>query len=168
MCSTRGEMISGTTVATRPVAHFHFERKRIMKKNESITKIMSKDPVSISRNATISAARKALEDNGIHHLPVTDGDRLVGIITSSDLLRVSFGEFGNQDARSLDAMLDHTYSISDLMIAQPVTIGTGQSVRDAAAVLAKSGFHSLPVVDDESLVGIVTSSDLIQYLLDQY
>lgn len=144
-------------------------RKQLeMKKNESVTKIMSTSPVSIDQNEPVSKARRLLEDRGIHHLPVTHGGTLVGIVTSTDLLRVSFGEFGNQDDRSLDAILDHTYSLGDLMISDLTTIEQTQTVRDAAAILAKSGFHSLPVVDGDSLVGIVTSTDLIQYLLDQY
>ncbi|MEZ6131992.1 MAG: CBS domain-containing protein [Planctomycetaceae bacterium] len=139
-----------------------------MKKNESVTKIMSANPVSINRSESVSAARKLLEEKGIHHLPITDGDQLVGILTSNDFLRVSFGEFGNQDARSLDAMLDHTYTLSDLMNASPTTVSSHDTVRDAATILASSSFHSVPVVDGTKLVGIVTSSDLIQYLLDQY
>ena len=139
-----------------------------MKKNESVTKVMTTSPVTIGRNEPVSKARQILEDRRIHHLPVTDGEVLTGIITSSDLLRVSFGEFGNQDARGLDAVLDHTYSISDLMNSDPTTLSHTQTVRDAAAILASSGFHSLPVVDGRKLVGIVTSTDLIQYLLDQY
>ncbi len=139
-----------------------------MKKNESVTKVMTTSPVSIDRNDPVSKARQLMEDRGIHHLPVTQGHSLAGIVTTSDLLRVSFGAFGNQDARSLDAILDHTYTIGDLMIADPVTISQTQTVRDAATILARSGFHSLPVVDGESLVGIITSTDLIQYLLDQY
>lgn len=139
-----------------------------MKKNESVTKVMTTAPVSIEMSDPVSKARRILEDRGIQHLPVTQGDSLAGIVTSSDLLRVSFGEFGNQDARSLDAILDHTYTIGDLMIADPVTISHTQTVRDAATILVGSGFHSLPVVDGDSLVGIITSTDLIQYLLDQY
>ena len=139
-----------------------------MKKNEAVSKIMSSDPVSVGRNEPVSVARRILEEQGIHHLPVTDGNQLVGIITSTDFIRVSFGEFGNQDARGLDAVLDHTYKIGDLMNAEPTTISSSQTVRDAATILAKSNFHSLPVVDGKNLVGIVTSSDLIQYLLDQY
>ncbi len=139
-----------------------------MKKNEAVTKIMSADPVSVGRNEPVSAARKAMETKGVHHLPITDGDKLVGILTANDFLRVSFGEFGNQDARSLDAILDHTYTLPDLMNAAPTTVSKDDTVRDAAVILAKSNFHSLPVVDGDTLVGIVTSSDLINYLLDQY
>ena len=139
-----------------------------MKKNESVTKVMTSNPVSISQNEPVSAARKLLEEKGVHHLPVTEGEHLVGILTSHDFLRVSFGEFGNQDARSLDALLDHTYKLSDLMNPNPTTICKSQTVREAATILAGSDFHSLPVVDGEKLVGILTSSDLINYLLEQY
>ena len=139
-----------------------------MKKNEAVTSVMSSNPVSVSQNQPVSAARRLLEEKGIHHLPVTNGDQLVGILTSTDFLRVSFGEFGNQDARSLDAMLDHTYKIADLMNSTPTTISQDQTVRDAAGLLASSTFHSLPVVNGQTLVGIVTSSDLLHYLLEQY
>lgn len=139
-----------------------------MKKNESVTKVMTSEPVSISQNSPVSAARKLLEQKGVHHLPVTNGEHLAGIVTSNDFLRVSFGEFGNQDARSLDAILDHTYKLSDLMNSDPTTVCKSQTVREAAIILARSNFHSLPVVDGEKLIGIVTSSDLINYLLEQY
>lgn len=129
---------------------------------------MSANAASIGKNEPVSKARQLMEELSIHHLPVMNGEELVGIVTSNDFLRVSFGEFGNQDERSLEAILDHTYTISDLMNANPVTIKSTEKVRDAAAILAKRQFHSLPVVEGTKLVGIVTSSDLIQYLLDQY
>lgn len=139
-----------------------------MKKNEAVTKIMTADPVSVGTNAATSEAKNRMADTGVHHLPVTEDGRLVGILSSSDFLRVSFGDYGNQDERSLDAMLDHTFKISELMNSAPVTISATDTVRDAATLLSQHPFHSLPVVDGEKLVGIVTSSDLIQYLLDQY
>jgi len=109
-----------------------------------------------------------LEEKRVHHLPIVEGDHLVGILTPNDILRVSFGEFGNQDSRNLDAILDHTYKLSELMNANTVTVDAQQTVRDAAIILADNNFHSLPVVDGSKLVGIVTSSDLINYLLEQY
>lgn len=139
-----------------------------MKKNESVTKIMTADPVSVGTNAAASEAKNLMAAKGVHHLPVTENGKLVGILSSSDFLRVSFGDYGNQDERGLDAMLDHTYKIADLMNANPVTVASSQTVRDAATTLSQHEFHSLPVVDGDQLVGIVTSSDLIQYLLEQY
>jgi len=54
------------------------------------------------------------------------------------------------------------------MKADPVTMPVTGTVRDAAQLLSSNGFHSVPVVDGKNLAGIVTSTDLIRYLLDQY
>jgi CBS domain-containing protein len=81
-------------------------------------------------------------------------------------MRVSFGEFGNQDGKGLDAILDHTYKIHDLMNKSPTTIPQTGTIRDAARLLGARSFHALPVVDGENLVGFVTSTDLIRYLAE--
>lgn len=137
-----------------------------MKKNESISKVMSNSPVTVHVGDPISKVRKLIEEHSVHHVPVVSGDKLVGIISWSDLLRVSFGEFGNQDGQQLDTILDHTYSMTDLMVANPRTVPITGSVRDAARILAEGKFHALPVVDGEKLAGIVTSTDLIKFLAE--
>lgn len=65
-------------------------------------------------------------------------------------------------------MLDGAFQLSDLMNSNPVTIDSTATVQEAARILAVSEFHSLPVTESGELVGIVTSSDLIAYLVDQY
>ncbi|MCA9085316.1 MAG: CBS domain-containing protein [Planctomycetaceae bacterium] len=139
-----------------------------MRKNDPVTHLMTKDVITLQLNEPLSKARRLFEESKIHHLPVVDGAKLVGILTWSDFLRVSFGEFGNQDARNLDAVLDHTYKLADVMHAEPVTIPVNGTVRDAAQTLSTHGFHSLPVVENGELRGLVTSTDLIRYLLEQY
>ncbi|MFM7604849.1 MAG: CBS domain-containing protein [Prosthecobacter sp.] len=49
-----------------------------------------------------------------------------------------------------------------------MTLAESGTVREAAEILAKSNFHSLPIVNGDKLVGIVTSTDLIRYLVDQF
>lgn len=139
-----------------------------MRKNDPVSHVMTKDVVTLDLNDPISKARRLFEDSGIHHLPVLSGDELVGLLTWTDFLRISFGEFGNQDVRSLDAMLDHTYRLKDVMKADPVTLPTSSTVRDAAQLLSTQGFHSVPIVEAKKLVGLVTSTDLIRYLVEQY
>lgn len=129
---------------------------------------MTTNLVTIETGSPVSEARELLENGNIHHLPVIHAGRLAGILSWNDLLRVSFGEMGNQDGRGLDAMLDHTYKLVDIMNSSPTTLDVSCTVRDAAQVLASQSFHSLPVVDGDKLVGMVTSTDLIQYLSDQY
>lgn len=137
-----------------------------MKKNESISKIMSTNLTTVHDAQPVSSLRKIFEENNIHHVPVVSGEDLIGIVTSNDFMRVSFGEFGNQDGKGLDAILDHTYKMHDLMNQSPVTIPKDSTIRDAARVLSGESFHALPVVDGQKLVGIVTSKDLVHYLAE--
>jgi len=139
-----------------------------MRKNDPVSHIMTKDVVTLDLNDPLSKARALFEQTGVHHLPVMHGSELAGVLAWSDFLRVSFGEFGNQDSRSLDAVLDHTYRLTDVMKTEPMTIPVSGTVRDAANVLSRGEFHSLPVVDGQKLAGIVTSTDLIRYLVEQY
>lgn len=137
-----------------------------MKRNESVTHIMSNTPVSVQRGQPASEVRRIMGEQGFHHVPVVEGKRLVGMVSTTDLVRLSWGA---NDPRSLDALLDHTVKLSDIMTADPVCLRTTQTVRDAANVLAEGAFHAVPVVDASGdLVGIVTSTDLIRYLLEQY
>ena len=83
-------------------------------------------------------------------------------------MKAGFSAWG-ADARTVDAVLDSQLRLADLMHSEPQTIRDTATVRDAAHALAHGTFHSLPVVDaDGTLAGIVTSTDLIRYLLEQY
>jgi CBS domain-containing protein len=138
-----------------------------MRKNEPVSKIMSSALQTIHEGEPVSKLRAIFENAGIHHIPVVSGERLVGIVSSNDFMRVSFGAFGNQESRGLDDILDHTCKIHDVMTSDPVTIPKSGTIREAAQILGSGDFHALPVVDGDALVGIVTSSDLIRFLAEQ-
>ncbi|MEZ4239221.1 MAG: alpha-amylase family glycosyl hydrolase [Myxococcota bacterium] len=138
-----------------------------MRRNEKVTHIMTTAPNTVQVGQKVSEAAALMRDNGYHHVPVVDGKRLVGVLSSTDILRVSY-EFG-ADPRQTDQVLDHTVSIQQLVDAEPVTITTEQTIRDAVDILAEGTFHALPVVDAAGdLAGLVTSTDLLRYLKDQY
>ena len=139
-----------------------------MKKNEPIETIMSRDLITVRHGDPVSKARQLLETHGMHHQPVVNGSELAGIISWTDILRITFGDLTSQDSRSLDATLDHTYTLEDVMNKEPRTIGSSATVREAAQALGDGSYHSLPVVEGGTLVGLVTSTDLIRYLADQY
>jgi CBS domain-containing membrane protein len=138
-----------------------------MKRHEAISKIMSTNLVTVHHGDPVSKVRQLAAEHGVHHIPVINGDQLVGIISWSDILRVSFGDAFDADQRAVDATLDHTFTIEQLMRKNPTTLNDTATVRDAAEILALGEFHSVPVVHGTKLVGIVTSTDLIKYLLEQ-
>ncbi len=139
-----------------------------MKRNEPITHLMTTDLKTVHAHQKVSDVRKIMADNGFHHVPVVSGDKLLGIISASDILAISVQGVGS-DEREMDAYLDHQFSLESLMHKNLKTIEAGGTVRDAANVLAEGSFHALPVVDGSGkLTGMVTSTDLIRYLRDQY
>ncbi len=139
-----------------------------MKKNEPIKSIMTADPFHVERGEAISKVRRALASQQIHHVPVTESGKLVGIISSTDMMRLTLEAWGH-DAEAVDAMLDRLFTVDQVMNHTPEHLFADDTVRDAAKLLADGSFHSAPIVDgDGALVGIVTSTDLIKYLLEQY
>lgn len=139
-----------------------------MKRHESVTKIMSTKLVTAHHGDPVSKVRRLLAENGVHHIPVVSGEKLMGVISSSDLHRLNFGDALHVDQRSVDATLDHTFTIEQVMRTDPVTVEPETTIREAAGILAKGEFHSLPVVRGGALVGMLTSTDLIRYLHDQF
>lgn len=140
-----------------------------MKRNDPISHLMSRNVITVHHGDPISKVRALVREHGVHHIPVVNGDQIVGIIAWSDILRVSFGDAFNTDERTVDATLDHTLTLEQVMKKDPVTLPETGTVREAAEILAKSDFHSLPIVSGSSkLVGMVTSTDLIRYLVEQF
>jgi CBS domain-containing protein len=137
-----------------------------MKRNESIRKIMTTEPVTVQLGQSLAEAYQILLQHDFHHVPVLDGNRLIGLITSTDIGRVTYS-FGTDD-RMASAVLDHTRTIADVMKTDLTSLPSTANVREAAEILGQGSFHALPIVDDGVLVGIVTSTDLIRYLLEQY
>ena len=139
-----------------------------MRKNDPIKHIMSETVHSVQKGQPISEVFKILHDHSIHHVPVLDGERLVGLVSSTDLMRLSMGVQGYASDQ-MWSFIDSQHELIDVMTADPKTLNESDVVRDAAQALSNGAYHSLPITDRESkLVGMVTSTDLIRYLCEQY
>lgn len=127
-------------------------------------RVFMTQPVVISdRNVPCDEADALMERHGIRHLPVTDGDRLVGIVGRHDLMKsalafaLGFGEHGR-------AKLLHNMRLKEVMRENPLTIEADQVSGEAARLLLEHRIGCLPVLENGQLVGIVTSSDLLRLL----
>lgn len=139
-----------------------------MKHNVPVHEIMAADPITVHAQQKVSDVHRSIVERKIHHVPVVSGRKLIGLISATDLLRVSWGDVNKQDPRQVDALLD-TLTIRDVMQEDVVTVRRSDTVRRAAELLAQGDYHGLPVVDDDgNLVGMVTSTDVIRYHLEQY
>jgi len=125
-----------------------------------IVQVMTPDPATVSPQSSVAEARRLLNSNVINHLPVVEGGRLVGIVSSSDFLKLHL----------LDGMLQivSDATVNQIMETKVVVVNKKATLRDAAEKLSVGGFHALPVIDRKRrLVGMVTSSDLISVLVSQ-
>lgn len=139
-----------------------------MKKNESIAKILTTAVITIHTGQKVSDVRKLIAKHKFHHVPVVSGKKLVGLISASDILGISVEGVGSDD-RSMDAYLDHQFSIEGLMTKELATLTIKSTIADAAEALSDGSFHAMPVVDDAgNLIGLLTSTDLIRYLRDLF
>ncbi|MCA9711044.1 MAG: CBS domain-containing protein, partial [Myxococcales bacterium] len=105
-----------------------------MKQNEPVSKIMATNPTTVHEKQKVSEVHQLITERGIHHVPVVSGERLIGLISSTDLLRVSWGDVYKQDPRQVDALLD-TMTIRDVMQEDIVTLDHRDTVRTAATKL---------------------------------
>ena len=132
----------------------------------SITKLMTSDPTTIDRSEPISEAYHILRHAKFHHLIVTDGDDVVGMLATSDILRLAYDIDGSNE-RSLGAYLDHQFTIDDAMTADMQTLPTTATARDAATLLSDGAKHSIIILEESGgLAGIVTSTDLARFVVD--
>jgi len=124
---------------------------------------MKRDLVTVTAGATLEVAARLLKAHRIHHLPVVEeGDRLVGIVTDTDLRNATLeGMFGVADSGDSG----RPATVGEIMTRELVTLSPGDTLDDAMLVLSRERIGALPVVDRERLVGIVTKADILTALL---
>ena len=131
-----------------------------------IAGIMSEQVVTVDDGQQLSDVWDLLRRHGIHHVPVVNGLRPIGVISATDILRLAY-DFDATDDRMMRTMLDHQFSIDDAMSTALVTLPTDATVHDAAELLATGDSHSVLIIDAVGeLAGIVTTTDLIRFLRD--
>ncbi len=138
-----------------------------MKKRESISTIMTDSLVTVNLNDDLRKVKDIFAKGKFRHLPVMDGEKLVGMVSKNDIMRLSFGQVFDNQGDADEAVLD-MLSIDQIMTHNITSIDVNATVKDAAEIFVSSKFHSLPVMQDGKVVGIVTSTDIIKYMLDQY
>jgi len=137
-----------------------------MKKRTPVSKIMSSNPVTVNLSNKVRDVAQIFLDKNIRHIPVVSGNDLIGMISKTDIDRISFVT-KNQDQKANTQIYDGL-AIEQIMTTQLDTVDTSDEIREAAKKLSTGSYHALPVMSQGHLEGIVTSTDVINYLLEQY
>ena len=138
-----------------------------MKKREPISHIMTKTVVTANENDNLRKVVEQLRKHTIRHIPIVKGKEVVGIISRTDINRLTFGALFEGQEGADEAVLD-MLTIPQVMTSKPRTVSSDTIIRDLAEIFAKEDFHALPVVDNGELKGIVTTTDVVKYFLEQY
>ncbi|WP_432358057.1 acetoin utilization AcuB family protein [Sporosarcina sp. UB5] len=122
-----------------------------------IEEIMSKEVISLSPEHTVNDALTIMQQNKIRHLPiVSDGTRLVGIVTDRDLKEVVPSLYS--DAPDVTV---YKLSLSEIMTKNPITGHPMDFVEEAAVIFYDNKIGCLPIVSNGELVGVITETDLL-------
>jgi len=124
---------------------------------------MSKEVVSVSPNHHLNDIIDLMTKNSFRHVIVTQNGELAGIISKNDIDR--FKVSGKADHQDLQKKLVESLTVEQLMTKNVRTVDHDDSIKEAAELLSLSSYHALPVLKDGKLVGIITSTDIILYLL---
>nr|BFF36562.1 hypothetical protein BACT7_14240 [Tenacibaculum mesophilum] len=139
-----------------------------MKKRTPVSVIMTKDVITLSSTDDLMTAEKIFKKEHIRHIPVVSGNEIKGMLSYTDLLRISFADAIDENETDVGTVVYNMFTIDQVMAKNLETVNSSTTIKEVAEILAKKEFHALPVVDDNELVGIVTTTDLIYYLLEQF
>lgn len=142
--------------------------------------IMTPEPVSVTRELTVTDAAKLMVEKHVGALPVVEDEKLVGIVTEGDLImqdvKMEFptyihlldgfimyppatARFENELKKAVGA------KVADVMTAEPVVVQADTTVEDVATLMVDRDVSRVPVLDGEKLVGIVSKSDIVRSLI---
>lgn len=132
-------------------------------KTDSIITIMTKNVVCISPDQFILDVKHIYEKKKWHHhIPVTENEELVGMISLIDFMYNIAGAGINDDNKIYKDL-----RVKDIMTQKPFYLTTNETIEDAAKVLAKGYYHAVPILENKKVVGIVSTADLIKFFLDK-
>ncbi|MEE9173237.1 MAG: CBS domain-containing protein [candidate division NC10 bacterium] len=127
---------------------------------------MRRRPVTVSPQETLRSAWRIIREHRIRHLPVVERGRLVGIVTDRDLRHALPSRAVGLETHEIPHLAEKV-SIWEVMARAVVTIDREAPIEEAARLLLKYRIGGLPVVKGETLVGIITKTDLVRALLER-
>lgn len=123
--------------------------------------IMTANPMTLSPSATIGDAAKIFDTHKVHHIPITIGHKLVGIVSMTDYLFFRRGFLDDRDDEKIEDIRMNNYEVSFIMTKGIATMSSTERINIALDIFKENLFHAIPIVDNDTLVGILTTHDII-------
>lgn len=126
-----------------------------------VADLMTRDVRTLAPDQTLRDAVVLMRRLKIRHLPVVDGELIVGIVTDRDVKRATPSALSEEGRSEYDRVLNET-NIGQVMTRDPMTVPATMTIKDAVKALLDHRFGALPVVTGGKLVGIVTENDFLR------
>lgn len=124
-----------------------------------VAELMQRNVKSIGNQASVAEAILTMADAHISGLPVVDGGgRMVGVLSMTDVIAA---EAEAEDAASRQTLLENT-EVGEIMTRRPYTVAPTADVREAAQQMLYADVHRLFVVEGETVVGVVSTTDIVR------
>lgn len=142
-------------------------KNKSMKPIVPISTIMTTNVVKLNLNDSLNKAEELFKTHNIRHIPVVNGDTVVGIISNADLLKVVLADYSDDDTE-VTSTLYNMFSLEQVMTKNVSTVLSFTSIKEVAEIFALNDFRALPVMYENKLVGIITTTDIIKYFMTLY
>ncbi len=140
-----------------------------MKQKVPVEEIMTKELITLTLSDSLYDAERLFKKHKIRHIPIVKGDKLIGVLSYSDLIKISYVDVVEDESEDMPSVVYDLYSIEQLMAKVVVSALPTATVKEVTEILSKQSYHSIPIVDQLGyLKGIVTTTDLLKYFLKQY
>ena len=124
---------------------------------------MTRSPVTITEDTSLTAASRLMKDNDIRRLPVVEHGKVVGIVTWGDIREASASDATSLTVFELGYLLKKL-QVDRFMTRHPITVTPTTTISRAAQLMMEHKIGGLPVVENGKLVGILTESDIFRML----
>lgn len=142
-----------------------------------IREIMTRNVLTVERDQSLKSAAEIMSDRGVNGLVVTEKGRVAGVITKADIFKAILPRYPDiiEDERhrtDLEYVSRRAHKLYDMQVGEimgtpPVTVSSDMPVVRAGSLMILRRIKQVPVVDGDTLAGIVTLTDIINHLLEK-
>ncbi|HWP12930.1 MAG TPA: CBS domain-containing protein [Ramlibacter sp.] len=122
---------------------------------------MQPNPITVPGTMLVSEAKRIISENNLHALPVVEHDRLRGLVTRANLLRMGHFVLRTQDPDEFAYFVTRV-RVRDIMLRKPQTVQAGDSMDHCLRKGQELGVAQFPVLDGERLVGVISANEIFQ------
>lgn len=128
---------------------------------------MSTNPITITPSTPVLEALNIMRKNKIRQLPVTEKEKLVGLVTERELLMVSPSPASTLSIYEMNYLMSKM-TVKEVMVKNPVTVEPSANIEEAALIMRDNKLGSLLVTEGGSLMGIITQTDVFDSLIKMF